>query len=139
MKCNFDSCHSFLQRKEKIIFLPLIYSQPIDPYNLHFLKTPSRQVSFYEIETYTTHYRKKYNIHCPKHLKQHQYTSSNILDSYNLFGQEEENDEHVLKTPRFHQTCRTHVLKNIPYRLTPFRKKLGKYYKFFTIIHFFKK
>ena len=85
-------------------------------------------------------FEKKYNFHCPKFLEQHQYTSSDILDSYNLFGQEERNDEHVLRTPKFlSSNMQDSCLKNIPYRLTPFLKKLGKYYKFFTITYFLKK
>ena len=46
------------------------------------------------------HYqKKKKKFHCPTLLEQHQYTNSNILDSYNF--DQMENDEHGMKTPKF--------------------------------------
>ena len=73
------------------------------------------------------HYQKKYNFHCHKHLEQYQYTSSNNLVSYNRFGQQEKNDEHVLKTPNFLSSDeQDSYLKNNQNQSNPFQQKIGK-------------
>ena len=50
-----------------------------------------------------------------------------FFESYNRFGQQEKNDEHVLKTPKFLTSNRQDsCLKDNPYQSNPFLQKIRK-------------
>ena len=63
--------------------------------------------------------KKIFFFRCPTLFEQHQYTNSNILDSYN-FSQQVENDERGTKTPKFLSSGKQDsCLKNNQYQSNP--------------------